>query len=760
MVLYLTTLKQTKMDANVTTHSQILLNQDSFHEARRKRDKTNDKTHRFSLEQGKHIGHLFYKTKFRTYSGRNAHYGGYPRNGFSGTVKAFRVVRDRRGDQSISGELNSSSMPSSTLTDKQVAYFSEKRSTGALIDHGEPKMFGNLNRSSYSASRHAHATSSTVTNEKKLFYETNRTVLKLDSQASRVNACDPLPYSTTTSVPSNSFGGLYSSDPVHVPSDNRPSSKIGAIKREVGADGVQRQPAGNSSKSTSISSRPSTASKKVFQSNQTDAHESVLASLSTSRSFSSNHNRSNSYPTVNHQKATQTNKEWRPKSSQNSSLKNHGITGMDTNTISSTPGNSLNSSIKAERLPENFLKFNILENQHVIIPGHLQVPEAERAMLTFGSFGSGIDSPRNCAYGEPDGAEQSNTKSSLSVSAPPASSSDPSCGCEVDLPDDLVRNLESDSPSLAVPSGHPFPEKEESSETQDLETYSDYALVQDINLSKPLGGLQQQQQDPLLHDVPFFKTRLNNTWRSQDLLSSKEVVSSHGGNATTRMVHQQSMGQFYPPVHLSQFPNLMPCRQVLSPVFLPTMAVPGYSHYPAYSHPLNGGNFLVMPECTSQYKPIPSSSPTGFGTYANSLGYALNTQGTGVTAFEDSTAMKYKEGYFPNRQVDASEFWVQTPQEIPGFQSSSYYKSEQAPNAAYLPVQNGHSSFNVATTHPAQIQFSGLYHPSQPPLTNPHQLAHGMPGNIGVGMASASHGAQVGAYQQSQMNHLSWPSNY
>ncbi|KAK9102484.1 hypothetical protein Sjap_019738 [Stephania japonica] len=34
-----------------------------------------------------------------------------------------------------------------------------------------------------------------------------------------------------------------------------------------------------------------------------DAHESVLASLSTSRSFSSNHNRSNSYPTVNHQKA-------------------------------------------------------------------------------------------------------------------------------------------------------------------------------------------------------------------------------------------------------------------------------------------------------------------------------------------------------------------------------------------------------------------------------------------------------------------------
>ncbi|KAK9102480.1 hypothetical protein Sjap_019734 [Stephania japonica] len=113
------------------------------------------------------------------------------------------------------------------------------------------------------------------------------------------------------------------------------------------------------------------------------------------------------------ERTTQSNKEWRPKSSQNSSLKNHGITGMDTNTISSTPGNSLNSSIKAERLPENFLKFNILENQHVIIPEHLQVPEAERAMLTFGSFGSGIDSPRNCAHGEPDGAEQSNTKSCL-----------------------------------------------------------------------------------------------------------------------------------------------------------------------------------------------------------------------------------------------------------------------------------------------------------------------------------------------------------
>ncbi|KAK9149172.1 hypothetical protein Scep_007929 [Stephania cephalantha] len=666
-------------------------------------------------------------------------------------------------------------MPSSTLANNHVAYFSEKRSTGTLGDHEEQKMFRKLNGSSYSASWHAHAASSTATNEEKILDETNRTVLKLDSQVSRVKARDPLPYSTTTVVPNNSFGGLYSSDPVHVPSDNRLSSKIGAIKREVGVVGVRWQPAGNTSKSTSISSRPSTASKKVFQSNQTDAHESVLASLSTSRSFSSNHNRSKSYPTVNHEKATQTNKEWRPKSSQKSSLKNLGVTGTDTNTISSPAENSLMSSIKVEHLQENFLKLNILENQHVIIPEHLQVPEAERAMLTFGSFGSGLDYPRNCAYRhqEPDGAEQSNTKSCLSVSAPPSSSADLSGGSEVDLPDALVRNPRSDSPPLAVPSGHPFPEKEESSGTQDLETYSDYALAQDVNLSKPLGRLQQQQQDPLPHDVPVFKTGMNNIWQSQGLPSSKEVASSLGGNATTRMIHQQPMGQFYPPLHLSQYPNFMPCRQFASPVFLPTMPVPGYSPNPAYSHSLNGGSYLVMPGFgshlapdslkydASQYKPIPSSSPTGLCTYANSLGYPINTQGTGVTAFEDSTAMKYKDGYVPNRQVDTSEIWVQAPQEIPGFQTSSYYNmSGQTTNAAYLPMQNAHPSFNVAATHPTQIQFSGLYHPSHHPLANPHQSVHGMPGNIGVGVASASPGAQVGPYQQSQMNHLSWSQDY
>ncbi|KAK9102477.1 hypothetical protein Sjap_019731 [Stephania japonica] len=43
-------------------------------------------------------------------------------------------------------------------------------------------------------------------------------------------------------------------------------------------------------------------------------------------------------------------------------------------------------------------------------------------------------------------------------------------------------------------------------------------------------------------------------------------------------------------------------------------------------------------------------------------------------------------------------------------------------------------------THSTQFQFTGSYHPSQPPVANPHQLVHGMPGNIGVGVASACPG--------------------
>ena len=133
------------------------------------------------------------------------------------------------------------------------------------------------------------------------------------------------------------------------------------------------------------------------------------------------------------------------------------------------------------------------------------------------------------------------------------------------------------------------------------------------------------------------------------------------------MVQQQPphVAQMYPQVHVSHYANMMPYRQYISPVYVPPMAVPGYSNNPAYPHMSNGNSYLLMPGGAShlnanslkygvqQFKPV-AGSPTGFGNFTNPAGYAMNTPGVGgATGLEDSSRMKYKDGnlYVPNPQV-------------------------------------------------------------------------------------------------------------
>lgn len=124
---------------------------------------------------------------------------------------------------------------------------------------------------------------------------------------------------------SSSAIGVYSSstDPVHVPSpDSRSSGSVGAIKREVGVVGVRRQSSDNSKPSVpsslpnSILGGESTA--ESFQSFTTiskndelsQTHESVIPSMSASRSLLSNHygNRQQHQQPVGHQKGKFQNK--------------------------------------------------------------------------------------------------------------------------------------------------------------------------------------------------------------------------------------------------------------------------------------------------------------------------------------------------------------------------------------------------------------------------------------------------------------------
>lgn len=151
-----------------------------------------------------------------------------------------------------------------------------------------------------------------------------------------------------------------------------------------------------------------------------------------------------------------------------------------------------------------------------------------------------------------------------------------------------------------------------------------------------------------------------------------QVMNSHAANgvptSTISMVQQQQppVAQMYPQVHLSHYANLMPYRQFLSPVYVPPMAVPGYSNNPPYPHPTNGNSYVLMPGGGShlnanslkygvqQFKPVPAGSPTGFGNFANPTAYAMLAPGVvgGASALEDSSRVKYKDNlYVPNPQV-------------------------------------------------------------------------------------------------------------
>lgn len=137
--------------------------------------------------------------------------------------------------------------------------------------------------------------------------------------------------------------------------------------------------------------------------------------------------------------------------------------------------------------------------------------------------------------------------------------------------------------------------------------------------------------------------------------------------------HQAALAQqqpmLYPQLHLSHYPNFVPYRQILSPMYVPPMAIPNYSASPAYPHPSSGSSYLLMPGgsshlaaasggmkyAASQYKPLPAGNPTAYTNYTSPGGYALGATGAigGGSGLDDVSRIKYKDSnlYVPSPQV-------------------------------------------------------------------------------------------------------------
>ncbi|XP_028553033.1 uncharacterized protein LOC110110515 isoform X2 [Dendrobium catenatum] len=839
-------LKETNMDPNET--AQKLLNQDPFHEVKRKRDKKKEFTgYKLAVDPRKHTESIHWEK-----SNKPMHLNA-PRGGLAGSYvpdarinKQFRIVRDNRLNQTFNKDAKSDSLQHSPRNEHVNSNISERRSTRIVNDQ---KLLNSCILDGQGISQNMNASCSHGLDHEKNLSRASRSrdlplqeimiipqSTNLEPERAVVNSSAL----NSSSVSVNSVIGVYSSssDPVHVPSvASRSAGSVGAIRREVGAVGVKKQSSdvqpttsevsnhsqsvilggtvilstteslqdsASNIKKSQVNTQDSASNIKKSQVNQVSNSNTVMPTTSNRRGVQNNSKQH--LQIFNHQRASQPNMEWKPKSQK---LKNDSSSTLETfSVLESSTDNAFSSSlVNAIDLTDKLSNVNIRGEQHVIIPQHLRVPEAECTKFTFGSFGEGpVSSPGFLSTQQTIGSvEQPEVTTSVSNSAfvpvGPNNGTSVEVGHLVDCQAGTSRSTSSASAEELErpPSGNNQPLN-----SQSIESYADIGLVQ--SHSPPFNSQQSQriQETPTMpsflpydtetsYVTPFFQTSMDDNIRGQSLASQPEILNLHSANSNPlaptaitqqQQQQQQALTQIYPQVHIPHYPNFMPYRHILSPVYVPPMALPSYSSNPAYAHPSTGNSYLMMTGgsshlptggmkyAPSQYKPLPAGSPSAYGNYSSPATFAIGTPSPigGATGLEDMMRIKYKDNnlYVPNQQAEPSDMWMQTPRELPSLQSMPYYNlsGHTAHPPAFVSAHaaaaaaSGHASFNAvaATAQPSPLQYPGMYHQPQPAsIAAPHHLVHQqVPPSVGL----AAGGPQVGAFQQSQLGRLNWTTNF
>ncbi|CAH8359844.1 unnamed protein product [Eruca vesicaria subsp. sativa] len=695
----------------------------------------------------------------------------FPRNPATGSKREFRVVRDNRSNPNVDEELKHSS---GSNISKVVATENKKGSIGGLGNHHASGAQG------FAQDRNAAADVRLRDAEIAPLHHPTRKELSDGKETSR-GVTLPL---------TDSVLGVYSSstDPVHVPSPVSRSSPVGAIKREVRGGGFGGKPSETIGKDPSAGAlskigtpnayRSSSPNSKIDQFSQTTPRESVLPSgVEKNRPLLNRQrgNRGSQYARTQqvggHTKGVSQNKEWKPKSIQKPVGHNPGVIGTPIKSQACRPADNItNLEPEAVKLQDKLSHVHISETQNVIIADHIRLPETDRCQLTFGSF---VQEP--AAFQEPCSSEELRESDRSSPGTSPETSADGLVVKPIEIVDDHLRISESDS----RPSEQLLPE-EEVHKSDNLDEYSEIQLLK-TDTHVPF---QQAYGNHGSYDFPYFSQTMDENVRGQGLPSQQEAVSTHmvinAPSSTFPMLQQQQQQQqasmqqqqMYPQLHVSHFPNLMPYRQFISPMYVPQMPMPGYSGNPAaYAHPSNGNSYVLMPGGGShpgsngvkygiqQFKPVPGG-PAGFGTYNSPNGYQISSPNVvgNAMGLEDPSRMKYKDGniYVPNPQAETSEIWMQNPRDLSNLHSPPYYNvAGQTAHGAYLPSHTAHPSFNspaAAATQSSQMQFQGLFHPPQPgTMANLHHMGPGLGGNVGVGVVPSP---------PSQHGHPSWAANF
>ncbi|KAK9734464.1 hypothetical protein RND81_04G141600 [Saponaria officinalis] len=765
-----------------------LLHQDTFHEVRKRRDKKKESSdYSGQVETRIHNDHTSQGPKFHSNFNGRSRRGGYTRRD-AGISREFRVVRDNRVNQRSTRETESSTQV--TLSSTSQRNVPERSAHAASNNHrlSGGRHVQNLNSGSDFRPKEAQESNCNTIKEHR---DENTT-----EPGSQVSVTKQNETHSQSGSPASSTVGVYASasDPVHVPSPDSRSPAVGAIRREIGVVGGRRQSSEsgpkqshqqrvsnlNSVLGTSTTTQSSRHIATVSRSDQNHgtAVESVMINSAGSRFGNHFGNRFHQQPAG--QKGAFSSKEWKPKTNKKPNVSSPGVIGSPVKSASIQTEASKNLETETDELQDKLQQINIHDTQKVIIAHNIRVPEFDRCRLTFGSIGIEADGIEN-----PSAAFQAADVVEVADSVEPVEAS-PSKN-QINVFDDQARTSASGSPA-GESSDNPSPVHNDSAGVPNTENYANMSLVhnsssfttsksEELQESIELPNFSAYDPQPV-YDMPYFRPSVDDAVRGTVMPSNQEGLSSHAvnivPNSSVAMLQQQTpITQMYPQVHLSHFANVMPYRQFIPPMYVPPM-VPGYSGNPAYPHLSNGSSYVLMPGGGShvpanglkygiqQFKPFPAGSPTGFSSLVSPTGYAMNAPGVigGPTSLDDSSRLKYKDNnlYVPNPQAETSDVWIQNQREHPGMQSSPYFNMQgQSVHPAYMQSLGAHPSFNAAAPPSSQMQFPGMYPPQPTGIPNGHHLA---PSNIGVGVAQPAPGPQVGAYQQPQMNHLNWTTNF
>ncbi|KAL9224903.1 hypothetical protein vseg_000884 [Gypsophila vaccaria] len=420
-----------------------------------------------------------------------------------------------------------------------------------------------------------------------------------------------------------------------------------------------------------------------------------------------------------------------------------------------------------EEAASKLAKLKFFDGQNVIIPDHIQVPDAVKNVLSFGSINASFGVKANYI---PNGIVKNSH--SIMGEAPDEAYANSSSGVE-DTVDPAVQaehrefqNLQSHSPD----ENHPI-------DTQVSSCSNNDDQLKEHNLPAMGPPFPVVQTTPG-YSFGFMPPRLANTLVQPEGFESQAHVSSSmsGGSpavstpsVTPPLTQSNGVGQASLAMSQQQIslfrqpypPNFFPYGHYYSPFYLPPNMHQYYSHS-TFPPPLPTSNVFVPPPSTAaatkttpaHYKPqtnagnqAPNGMPSGYGVYSSSqAGYSHNTMATSgnPSMSADLLPTASKDNYaYSGQQNEGSAVWLTAAgRDTSGFPLNSFLNFPPQGHQLISP-QSGHGPFAVYHTLqpiPSPAPGHPLLQQSQPLIG--HVESVGPPSN---------------AYQQSQRQHQSQP---